>query len=339
MVQQFSDKANVKELCMWVGLSDSVYYYRPINGKRGRKPSSFTIKSDGTIVPNDVVIQDIRKSLGREFCCYGYQNITSELHDIGYMINHKKVYRIMDENNLLLGKVIRTQGKRQFVKHRKIKANFPLEYLCIDIKYVWVAGEQRNYYLLTVIDVYTRFAIDQIFQKSIRKIDVINLFRRINNIFGIKGITIRNDNGSQFIANDVKAFLKSAFANQEFTHVATPEENSYIEAFHSIVETEVIQRFDIQSYYDGKSIFQQHRKWYNFERKHGRIGRITPYQKWLDYINLNPKINNNFDTINKTETGSAGEQPVRNNLSNDDKMEGISFDISSIYKISLLNMP
>ena len=121
--------------------------------------------------------------------------------------------------------------------------------------------------------------------------------------------------------------------------MATPEENSYIEAFHSIVETEVIQRFDLQSYYDGKSIFQQHRKWYNFERKHGRIGRITPYQKWLDYIYLNPKIINNFNTINKAETGSAGEQPVRNNLSNDDKMEGISFDISSIYKISLLNVP
>lgn len=79
-----------------------------------------------------------------------------------------------------------------------------MEYLCLDIKYVWVAGEARNYYLITVLDVYTRVAIEQIFQKSVKKIYVINVFRRINNKFGIKGVTIRNDNGSQFIANDEK---------------------------------------------------------------------------------------------------------------------------------------
>lgn len=110
-----------------------------------------------------------------------------------------------------------------------------MEYLCLDIKYVWVAGEYKNYYLLTVLDVFTRVAVEQIFQKSVRKIDVINVFRRINNKFGIRGVTIHNDNGSQFIANDVKQFLRTAEANQEFTHVATPEENSYIEAFHNIV--------------------------------------------------------------------------------------------------------
>jgi putative transposase len=65
--------------------------------------------------------------------------------------------------------------------------------------------------------------------------DVINAFGRIGQQYGIKGVTIINDNGSQFITNRVKQYLRSAEANQEFTHVATPEENSYIEAFHSIV--------------------------------------------------------------------------------------------------------
>ena len=54
--------------------------------------------------------------------------------------------------------------------------------------------------------------------------------------------TILNDNVSQFVADDVKQFLRAAKANQELTHVATPEENSYIEAFHSIVQREVIGR-------------------------------------------------------------------------------------------------
>jgi len=154
----------------------------------------------------------------------------------------------MDENNLLLGKIIRSNGKRVFVKHRKIEARYPMEYLCLDIKYVWVQGDKRNYYLLTVLDVYTRNVVEQIFQASIRKADVINVFRRINLQYGIKGVTIRNDNGSQFIANDVKQFLSSAEAIQEFTHIATPEENAYIEAFHSIVQREVIDRHEFMSY-------------------------------------------------------------------------------------------
>lgn len=132
----------------------------------------------------------------------------------------------MDEHNLLLGKVIRTSGKRKFVQHRKINASYPMEYLCLDIKYVYVHGEKRNFFLLTIIDVFSRKIVDQIFQKSIKQIDVINAFRRINNEYGIKGVTIRNDNGSQFIANNVKQYLSRAEANQEFTHIATPEENS-----------------------------------------------------------------------------------------------------------------
>jgi putative transposase len=68
----------------------------------------------------------------------------------------------MDKNNLLLGKAIRADGKRDFVKHRKIQASRPLEYLCLDIKHVWVAGERRNYYLLTILDVFNRKALEQI---------------------------------------------------------------------------------------------------------------------------------------------------------------------------------
>ncbi len=339
MIHQFSDRVSKSDLCKWVELPSSVLYYKSKSEKRGRKPSTSTFKQSGELVSNDAVISSIREILNQEFCCYGYHNTTSELKDLGYLINHKKVYRLMDENHLLLGKVIRTQGKRSFVKHRRILANAPMEYICLDIKYVWVAGESRNYYLLTVLDVYSRAIIDQIFQKSIKKIDVINVFRRINHLHGIKGVTIRNDNGSQFIANDVKSFLKSAEANQEFTHIATPEENAYIEAFHSIVETEVINRFEFASYYEAKQIFEAHRKWYNFKRKHGKIGRITPFQKWSKYFEENKENINTFTLINEAETGSAGEQPVRNSLSNDDENERdiLTYPVSK--KLSLLSMP
>lgn len=317
MVKLHSNRVAVSTLCSWLDLPSSVFYYSPGEGKRGAKPSTDTRKKDGSVVSNDQVLSDIRSALSREFCCYGYHNITDDLKEMNYIINHKKVYRLMDENNLLLGKVIRTNGKREFVQFRKIAASYPMEYICLDIKYVWVEGEQRNCYLLTILDVYSRKAIDQIFQRSIRKIHVINMFRRINKIYGIKGVIVRNDNGSQFIANDVRQYLKSVEARQEFTHIATPEENSYIEAFHSIIDREVIQRFVFTDFSDAKLCFQAHLEWYNHSRKHGSIGRITPQKKWDDYEKKKTLARIIFALLGKAEVGNAGEQPTRNNPSNE----------------------
>lgn len=309
-MNQYRTKSKTSDLLQWVSLPPSSYYYQPKQGQRGAKPSTHTLKKDGTLVSNQEVVEDIKQALNQDFCCYGYHNITSELRDMNYTINHKKVYRLMDESNLLLGKVIRTSGKRTFVKHRKIKADYPMHYLCLDIKYVWVAGDKRNYYLLTVLDVYTRYAVEQIFQSSIRKADVIKVFRKINLQHGIKGVNIRSDNGSQFIANQVRAFLQSEQAKQEFTHIATPQENAYIEAFHSIVQREVIDRFEFSSYYHAKTILASHKNWYNNIRKHGQLGRIPPKEKW------NQHVSNTFVEYGEAETGNAGEQPARNSHSN-----------------------
>lgn len=319
IVQSHESITTLENLLSWVDLSKSSFYYKSSDGKRGAKPSVCTFRQDGTRVDDTLVIEEIKGILSQEFCCYGYHNVTDELRDMGYIINHKKVYRLMKEQNLLLGKVISTSGKRQFVKHRKIEATRPMEYLCLDIKYVWVAGESRNYFLLTVLDVFTRIAIEQIFQKSIRKMDVINIFRRINSAFGIKGVTVRNDNGSQFIANDVKQFLRTAEANQEFTHIATPEENAYIEAFHSIVQREVIDRFEFQGFYEAKLTLQAHRDWYNNRRRHATLGTV-PVKKWNGYFggllpfdtiyNMNKEIISQYLTNHQTNEYICSSTPI-----------------------------
>ena len=158
-----------------------------------------------------------------------------------------------------------------------------MEYLCLDIKYIWVRGEKKNYYLLSVMDVFTRRIIGYIYQSSIRKIDVIKLLGRLHLLFGLKGVFVRNDNGSQFIANMVRQYLRSLEAHQEFTHIATPEENSYIEAFHSILEREVIRRFDFESYYESKQTLSAYMDFYNNKRLHGSLKRKTPMQVWNEY--------------------------------------------------------
>jgi transposase InsO family protein len=283
VIKQYQHHTTKAELFEWVDFPRSSYYYKPSGNRKGIAPSTTTPKLDGTVVRNEEVVEDIKKVLSAEFVCYGYQNVTAVLKSMDYIINHKKVYRLMNESKLLLGKVISTHGKRDFVKFRKITASRPMEYLCLDIKYVWVSGERKNYYLLSVMDVFTRRIVGYIYQSSIRKIDVIKLLGRLHQLYGLKGVFVRNDNGSQFIANMVRQYLRSLEAHQEFTHIATPEENAYIEAFHSVFEREVIRRFDFESYYESKQTIAAYMDFYNNKRLHGSLKRRTPIQVWNEY--------------------------------------------------------
>ena len=113
--------------------------------------------------------------------------------------------------------------------------------------------------------------------------DVIRLLRKLDLQHSLKGVNVRNDNGSQFIAHRVRFFLRSAEANQEFTHIATPEENAYIEAYHSIFEQEVIRRFEFSSYYEASLTATAYVEFYNNRRLHGGINFKTPQKMWNEY--------------------------------------------------------
>ncbi len=129
----------VRWLCSWAGISASSWYYTSTGGRRGRPPSTHTLTASGAVVENQLVVRRIRSILSQEFICYGYEKVTWELHDQGFIINKKKVYRLMSEARLLhTSQRISTCGKRAFVQSRKIEASYPMQHLTMDIKYVYI---------------------------------------------------------------------------------------------------------------------------------------------------------------------------------------------------------
>ena len=289
VINEFKEKATVNKLCRMVELAESSYHYHSNGKKPGQSASLSTLLADGREISNDQVVAEIRSILSEPYICYGYIKIHARLRQNNYLINKKKVYRLMDVNNLLLGKIIKTSGKRQFVKHRKIVATYAMEYLCLDIKYVQVHGESTNYFLLSIMDIYSRRILQWIFQKSIRKADVIKMFQRINLHYSIKGVNVRNDNGSQFIANDLRAFLIQMGVNQEFTHIATPEENGYIEAFHSVIQKELFNRYEFDNFLQAKICIHEYMDVYNYKRILGKkLCFQTPLQRWDQGLALSP---------------------------------------------------
>lgn len=267
----------MRRLLGWCGISASGYYYKRTNRPRGRRPTTHSVNADGELFENDVVLKDIEATLQQEFCCYGYQNMTGELKDLRWIINHKKVYRLMKEHHLLYGARIRPAPfKRNFIRFRSLQPQRPLQYLSMDIKYVHVHGTGRNALLLTVIDIYSRKVLIHMMRSNIKKGDVLVMLSLMLLQYQVEGMTIRNDNGSQFIAGVVRQYLRDKNIYQEFSHVATPQDNAYVEALHSSIQREVIDRYEFDSLYHAQMVIDRYYQWYNEKRRHRSLKGKTP---------------------------------------------------------------
>ncbi len=110
-------KSLVLRLCQ---ISRSSFYYKPQDGHRqaGRVCSTTTIKRTGGYEPDTQVVEDIKALLAQEFVDYGYYKTTIYLRQTKqYLINPKKVYRLMNEHGLLnLTSRAYNTTKRQWVK-------------------------------------------------------------------------------------------------------------------------------------------------------------------------------------------------------------------------------
>ena len=78
-------------------------------------------------IPDTHILLVIEEPLGREFGCYGYKKVCKYLQKSGYIINRKKVFRMMKENNLLNYKYnYRSPAKR--VADPIVTVNAPTRY-------------------------------------------------------------------------------------------------------------------------------------------------------------------------------------------------------------------
>jgi len=94
IINQYKENTSVIALTSWTLYPRSSWYYIPTQGRRGISPSTHTQKKDGTKVINQQVLEDIKRALTGDLGFYGYEKTTWDLHDLGYMLNKKKVYRL-----------------------------------------------------------------------------------------------------------------------------------------------------------------------------------------------------------------------------------------------------
>ena len=83
------------------GIVESSYYRSPSGGKKGKKASQHTIHKSKGLVSETEIVKAVKEILEHEFIDCGYRLMTSYLNREGYVINHKKLYRIMKKAGLL----------------------------------------------------------------------------------------------------------------------------------------------------------------------------------------------------------------------------------------------
>ncbi len=161
--------------------------------------------------------------------------------------------------------------------------------LRFDIKYIYIQGKKSNAQVLTVIDVFSRWNMEHIIKWNIRQEDVIILFDKIFENYDLPdSFYVRNDNGSQFIADLVQQYFQDKNVIQEFTKPATPEQNAHIESYHSIMESVVCKRYEFDDLTDAITTMNQFREFYNFKRIHSGVKYKSPY-KFLLNIGIDMK--------------------------------------------------
>jgi putative transposase len=289
------------------GVSKHQYYHHSQPDKRGRKPSitTFKLEDDSVVqVLNTEVVQQISDIQKDPDTDYGYHKMTFALLLLGYLINHKKVYRLMDESHLLKDR--HQKAPRQYARYQKVMPTRPLEVLEMDIKFVWVEEYRRHAFVFTVIDTFTRGVLywqsayqfkqgqvkrawEYIIENYLQPFDCLN--EKIH-------IEVRNDNDSRFAAKTVQQFFLENKLDQVFTHPYTPQENGHIESFHAIL-SQMLNRFTFWSIEQLDNCLAPFYEKYNFKRLHSSTAFLPPmvfWSCWQDGL-IDTKINEKCRTV------------------------------------------
>lgn len=282
----------------------STWYYQSKGTKQGIKASTCTHAQDGTSIPNTEVVKRIETLLQQDFIDYGYIKVTHWLRqNCNLIINFKKVYRLMRENKLLYSQPGRDRKGKVFIKYRVPKPELPFEHMEMDIKFIWVHGSRRMAYLLSVIDIKTRAILAWILQYSVKKEDVVNLMQAVQKHYCLPlQVTIRSDNGSQFEAKTVRECLSDMKIQQEFSHVATPEDNGHIESYHAIIKKAVCNAFEFTDINNTAETIDKFVRFYNTDRLHSGIDYKSP-NKYYFSLGLTQPPHNDQNQILNLENG------------------------------------
>lgn len=271
-----------------VGVSEATYYHRLKNqGKPrvyngGRPKPGYSMTKIGWLISDEQIKEWLLELVSGDESSYGYRKLTICLQRYyGLVINKKKVYRLCEELDILQPqRRKRIHHPRRLANNREITGSNQLWEM--DIKYGYIAGEQRFFFLMSIIDVYDRAIVDyhiglscegkhaaQILQRALLKRQLYDRETRP---------VIRTDNGPQFISHAFEEACERLGVEHERIPPRTPNKNAHIEAFHAQLKADRLAKMEFQTYQDAYEVVTEYIQFYNQRRIHGSLYDLAPEQ-------------------------------------------------------------
>ena len=268
---------SLSRLCSALGVSRSGYYSWL---HRRNTPASADALAEET---------EIREQIHKivlEFAGYGYRRVTKELRRRDYLVNHKRVLRLMREESLLCRRNKRIFRTTNSSHNLPVYGNLArdmdvtaINQLWVgDITYIRLPGEFL--YLAVLIDTYSRKCVGWHLDDSLdTELPLTALRNALESRWDseLSGLVHHSDRGVQYASLEYTECLRSHDATISMSRKGCPLDNAFAESFIKTVKAEEVYLFEYET---RQEAYERIPKFiedvYNQKRLHSALGYLPP---------------------------------------------------------------
>jgi putative transposase len=259
----------VSALCQMTGLKRAGFY-------RWRVPRQAT--------PVEMELRDQMQKVALESPAYGYRRITFELQRRGFEVNHKRVLRMMREDNLLCVRrraFVATTDSRH---HLLIYPNLAREMKVTALNQLWVADityirlRLEFIYLAVVLDAFSRRVIGWALGRTLEaELAVTALRMALIERRPAPGLVHHSDRGVQYASQVYTEMLKQHQATISMSRKGNPYDNAACESFMKTLKYEEVYRNEYRDFHEANARIGEFLELvYNRKRLHSALGYVPP---------------------------------------------------------------
>jgi len=234
--------------------------------------------------PVEMEIRDEMQKIALESAAYGYRRITAALQKRGFDINHKRVLRMMREDNLLCVR------RRRFVVTTDSRHNLPVypnlagQIVPTAINQLWVADityirlRTEFIYLAVLLDAFSRRVIGWALGRTLEaELAVTALRMALSEREPKPGLVHHSDRGVQYASQEYTEVLKQHHAQISMSRKANPYDNAACESFMKTLKYEEVYRNEYRDFQEARaSISEFLGSVYDQTRLHSALGYLPP---------------------------------------------------------------
>lgn len=227
---------------------------------------------------------------------YGYRRITAELHRRGQPINHKKVLRIMREENILCKpkkkfRIATTDSNHNYQVYPNLTKGLIItginQLWVADITYIHLANE--CVYIAVIIDVFSRKCIGWELSRRIDAglvLNALDMAIKARAHFGINGLIHHSDQGVQYACNEYVELLEELGIKISMSRKGNPYDNAFAESFMKTLKSEEVYLKEYKTFEEAYNNIKQFIEVvYNKKRLHSGIGYKPPVEFEQEVLN------------------------------------------------------